>query len=224
MRICLITLIFFFNFQLCYNFEIDSAVSMRNIFEDLTSIKDCSSTINLQRFILKEGFHRDIQTIIHLPSISSGTVLLLEHFSQAIYLDKYQLKELERFGAQHRVRLLQEIDLEKPAAFSTPNYAFIFKEIASDRFNITIPIHFRYQNPSSDARYISVEIQSPKVFLLSDGQSKWKLLCTSSMKEGELRVNIPTGEADKEEVVSMLTTITTLLGASIVGYYIYSAT
>ncbi len=69
-------------------------------------------------------------------------ILLLENFSEAFYLDKYELEELERWNNKTktknnenypRVRLLKEIDLEKPSYQSTPNTVFVFYPLEQTR-------------------------------------------------------------------------------------------
>ncbi len=101
----------------------------KELLAELLNKEECTHYLQIERSLLKDGFHREILTQIdgrhNLPT--DAILLLLEHFSESIYLDKFQLEEMKRFGSIHTVKFLQEMDLEIPAAFSKPNYIFIFR-------------------------------------------------------------------------------------------------
>jgi len=188
-----------------------------NFLDDLLIQKHCDGSIKLNRYLLRDGYHREL--VSEFKTKYKGNLLILEYLSESFYLDKYQLEEMERFGSPHRVKLLREIDLEKPAAFSSPNYIFVFHNITNDHFNVTLPIHIRYQTPSLTSKSVSLEIKEPIGIFIESKEDKWKRLCLD--KEEILKLDIPTGESDKEGIITSITILVTTFGAISVAFFVY---
>jgi hypothetical protein len=98
-------------------------ISLDVDFEEMLGNERCSKIqiSNMERFLEKQGFHQLLKTTIAYITqniTSKCTFLFLENFSQAIYLDKYQIEDEENLSTSRhhpKIRMQEEMDLEKPA-------------------------------------------------------------------------------------------------------------
>ncbi|KAK5581369.1 hypothetical protein RB653_001401 [Dictyostelium firmibasis] len=113
--------------------------------------------LKLDHLVKKSGFHRELVANITLKSPLKDTVprvcklMVIENLDQGIFVDRYEVDEIERFGGP-KVVIYQLIDLEKPSTSSTQNFVSIIKQFsttgsATQHLEVTLPIHLRYQNP-----------------------------------------------------------------------------
>eukprot|EP01126_Amoeba_proteus_P049278 TRINITY_DN5752_c0_g1_i1.p1 TRINITY_DN5752_c0_g1~~TRINITY_DN5752_c0_g1_i1.p1 ORF type:complete len:188 (-),score=19.28 TRINITY_DN5752_c0_g1_i1:91-654(-) len=76
-----------------------------------------------------------------------------------------------RLGWNNHVHLFNEMDLEKPAYHSAGNVVVVYhsfnprNQIGALSFNVTLPVHFRYQLPSSTSQHVQVYIDPPLLYL-----------------------------------------------------------
>ncbi|RUS79314.1 hypothetical protein EGW08_012932 [Elysia chlorotica] len=111
------------------------------------------------------GFHRDLETIIHLPNklrkhmASSGCNLLVyQNLPSGVYADPFQVQSLKQFGLPEIV-FDRNVDIEAAEYASKAHELFMFVELSTYRphkitghlnIEIVLPIHARYHAPSSD--------------------------------------------------------------------------
>lgn len=150
--------------------------------EDVGHIEEVPTPIS--RILTNPGFHRELTTEITLEDEhrvkiikdhTNCTLMLLETFSEGVYVDEYEVGNLERLGSGNHVHFFNQVDVEKPAYFSSKNVVLVYHSFQpqnSDRqvFNITIPVHFRYQLPSSTSTHRRVYINSPLVYISCNGK------------------------------------------------------
>jgi hypothetical protein len=73
----------------------------------------------------KEGFHRDLETQLNIDENvmrECTNIILLETFSESLYIDHYQIDELKRlksFSWNYFIR--EPFDLEAPSFLAKPN-------------------------------------------------------------------------------------------------------
>jgi GPI mannosyltransferase 1 subunit X len=91
-----------------------------------------------------------------------NTFSVFVHFFLLVYVDNDQLSNLNKLD-KLKTFVESYIDVEQPTAKAAPFKVFIFNQVKKS-LNITLPIHFRYHEPS-DKKFNRVEIDSPKVFL-----------------------------------------------------------
>jgi hypothetical protein len=210
------------------------------------STSSCKYDAELHRQIERSGFHRDLKTSVAFKGAtpdSSCSLVLLDHlsglvvhmevliFKESFYVDRYQLEDLERFHVIPPVRIINEIDLEKPSYVSSPNYVFIFQnwyhilqsidnlissQTISD-YSTNIPIHIRYQPPSANQRHILNKIEPPKLFVKC--QDAYSAVCISNKPE-TVEVLVPTGQLADERIVTIVTMGVTVFAALIVMYFV----
>eukprot|EP01112_Ceratiomyxa_fruticulosa_P015444 TRINITY_DN4541_c0_g2_i4.p1 TRINITY_DN4541_c0_g2~~TRINITY_DN4541_c0_g2_i4.p1 ORF type:complete len:381 (+),score=72.85 TRINITY_DN4541_c0_g2_i4:719-1861(+) len=77
---------------------------------------------DIRRSLLSQGMHRELKTEVSLflPKVKNPaecSVMLVEYLSSSIFVDQYQLEDLERFSGEHPI-IFRDIDLEKPQNLS----------------------------------------------------------------------------------------------------------
>lgn len=136
------------------------------------------NAITLKREVLKEGFHRDLITIIEgnvTNSKSPLSFLLQENIPAGFYIDQYELTNLEKFGGPKTI-VPANIDVEKPAHLSQ-NFSFLVfsgpVHTNENHFSVTlkIPIHLRYQRSQADRAHHMEVLPHPLLALRCDGLS-----------------------------------------------------
>lgn len=110
------------------------------------------------------GFHRDLETIIHLPynlraQLAGPNCFLLMYQSlpAAVYADPFQIQNLNQFGFP-KVVFDRSVDIEAAEYASKPHELYMFIDLSAYEPNettghlsieISLPIHARYHAPSS---------------------------------------------------------------------------
>ncbi|XP_027227398.2 phosphatidylinositol-glycan biosynthesis class X protein [Penaeus vannamei] len=129
----------------------------------------------VERRLLNEGFHRDLETTVFISSpenLQSCIVLIKDIFPSGSYVDPNQLRFNKAFGGPD-FHVPQVINVETPEHQSPRVFAYFFKRalrMEDGRWlvNMTIPVHFRYHRARSGATYpleVPVRLQHPAVFL-----------------------------------------------------------
>lgn len=107
------------------------------------------------------SFCREIKYQLKFQPVVSCEVLLVQEIPSSVYVDNDQLFSLNKFNKLQSF-VDTYVDVEMPTARSSPFKVFIFENIRR-MVNITLPIHFRYHDPS-DKKFNRIEIESPKIF------------------------------------------------------------
>ncbi|XP_042239664.1 phosphatidylinositol-glycan biosynthesis class X protein-like [Homarus americanus] len=129
----------------------------------------------VERRLLNEGFHRDLETTVFLSSpedLQSCLVLIKEVLPPGSYVDPNQLRFLRAFGGPD-FHVPQIINVETPEHLSPRvlAYFYILPQPMSDGrwlVNITVPIHLRYHRARSGESYsleVPVRLQHPAVLV-----------------------------------------------------------
>ncbi|XP_055545794.1 phosphatidylinositol-glycan biosynthesis class X protein [Wyeomyia smithii] len=131
----------------------------------LITIRDatCISSF-LYMNIHNSGFHREIHYSLKFGAFSkmSCELLLLQHFSSAIYVDTDQLTNMKKFKKINSYVPLY-VDVEKPASKSSPFSVYLYEAMRRE-VNITLPIHFRYHDPS-EKKFERIQVESPTLYI-----------------------------------------------------------
>eukprot|EP01133_Synstelium_polycarpum_P006176 gene6176-7154_t len=169
-----------------------------------------------EREAQKSGFHRDLFTSVRvtgrMAEDSTCTLLVLEHFDQGVFVDKYEVDEIDL-----NVHLYQLIDLEKPSYTSTQNYVSASVPLVLDtQLNITMPIHLRYQNPGYTTSRATT-ISAPNFFIrcVSDDPEAISVWHRASLSEHiqPIVVEVPVGQLTDQTNVSLVTLLVTIAGS-----------
>lgn len=116
--------------------------------------------------LVKKNLFREIKySLKFAPTAVSCDILLVQDIPSSVYVDNDQLFNLNKFN-KIKTFVSEYIDVEQPAGKSLPFKIYMFERIEKS-VNITLPVHFRYHDPS-DKKFNRVEIESPKLFFMSD--------------------------------------------------------
>nr|XP_053650870.1 phosphatidylinositol-glycan biosynthesis class X protein-like [Cherax quadricarinatus]XP_053650871.1 phosphatidylinositol-glycan biosynthesis class X protein-like [Cherax quadricarinatus]XP_053650872.1 phosphatidylinositol-glycan biosynthesis class X protein-like [Cherax quadricarinatus] len=129
----------------------------------------------VERQLLNEGFHRDLETTVFLSSpedLQSCVVLIKEIFPSGSYVDPNQLRFLKSLGGPD-FYVPQVINVETPEHLSPRILAYFYmlpRPFSDGRWvvNMTVPVHLRYHRARSGESYpleVAVRLQHPAVFL-----------------------------------------------------------
>ncbi|XP_058823152.1 phosphatidylinositol-glycan biosynthesis class X protein [Topomyia yanbarensis] len=132
--------------------------------------------------IHNSGFHREVHYTIKFGGLGKMTceLLLLQHLPSAVYVDTDQLTNMKKFKKINSYVPLY-VDVEKPASKSNPFSVYLF-ETARKEVNITLPIHFRYHDPS-EKKFERIQIESPSLYVQCRGvNSKHSLKPTGTFR------------------------------------------
>ncbi|XP_041474262.1 phosphatidylinositol-glycan biosynthesis class X protein-like [Lytechinus variegatus] len=137
------------------------------------------SEVSVSRRSSNQGFHRTVHTNVSVAfrfPCNQCRFMILEHLPTGMFVDAYQLKNLEGFGAL-AVLFLDEIDVEKPEHLS-PNHTIVIytppiKTASRDHMtshmtaSIDLPVHLRYHAPSNDpeVNHAEVYLPHPELFM-----------------------------------------------------------
>ncbi|GFR99878.1 phosphatidylinositol-glycan biosynthesis class X protein [Elysia marginata] len=126
-----------------------------------------SGTLSKDNFVIERklgghGFHRDLETIIHLPHklqsevAGPGCILLMYQVLPAgVYADPFQIHNLNQFGFPEVV-FDRIVDIEAAEYASKSHELYLFIELSAYKPNkvtghlnieISLPIHARYHIP-----------------------------------------------------------------------------
>ena len=105
---------------------------------------------------------RELNYNLRFSPVIGCDVLLVQDIPSSVYVDNDQLFNLNKLN-KLKTFVNGYIDVEQPTSKSQPFKVFIFNQ-ARKSMNITLPVHFRYHEPS-DKKFNRVELESPKIFL-----------------------------------------------------------
>ncbi|ELR13055.1 phosphatidylinositol glycan [Acanthamoeba castellanii str. Neff] len=210
---------------------------------------------SLRRSLDKKGFHREIRTDITLSARGRETselrwcqVALMEMLPESVFVDKYQVDELHRFGGP-QVLIFDEFDLEKPSSDHGARQGVVIVQTTTTnptkvgdrleaRLSVVLPIHLRYQDPSLDATHRKFSIPPPLVYVRCGAgtvptppshPSSWTRAVRDSdetrgadASAAVLEVWVPVGEKQKQGLVTIVTLLATTLGSAIVLLFLWS--
>ncbi|KAL8593207.1 hypothetical protein ACOMHN_009862 [Nucella lapillus] len=138
--------------------------------------------LQVHRSVLREGFHREIQTTVTMgkdvfrgPRGGECGLLLIEHLPSSLYVDPFQLLMLAQSGGP-QVLAGSAVDIEAPEYLSAPLDVFVYSPVVSDTslssshlptLTVTLPVHVRYHRPSPDPQVtdVLVTLYHPRVLL-----------------------------------------------------------
>lgn len=106
----------------------------------------------------------------------------MQDVPSSVYVDNDQLFNLNKLN-KLKTYVNAYVDVEQPTAKSQPFKVYIFDH-AKKSMNITLPVHFRYHEPS-DKKFNRVEIESPRIFL-SNCHQKGRLLMQPCLNSSEI--------------------------------------
>eukprot|EP00013_Stygamoeba_regulata_P014292 CAMPEP_0177680664 /NCGR_PEP_ID=MMETSP0447-20121125/30295_1 /TAXON_ID=0 /ORGANISM="Stygamoeba regulata, Strain BSH-02190019" /LENGTH=423 /DNA_ID=CAMNT_0019190013 /DNA_START=237 /DNA_END=1508 /DNA_ORIENTATION=- len=149
--------------------------------------------LDISREVRNEGFHRDVSYSLNgryeqvrSALVLSGTsysdavkvkhyrcgAIFFESFSESVYLDRYQLEDLYQRGQGPFVFHSRKLDLEVAAnhvaAQSSVAAVVLLSPVLTyphaPSWNVTVPIHLRYQPPSHKFTHFHLWLKTPYVF------------------------------------------------------------
>lgn len=225
---------------------------------------------NVTKTIEGLGFHRNLKykLDVDLKHVTNNETNQCQ-VAMLDYLDYDQYLDIEEFNDQKQFKLRVEevIDVEKPSMVSSQHYYSLqFNISESTNFEFTVPIHFRYRNPS-DILYKESHVNSrPKVYMnckqeedidefMSYVDLKWYLLDVSHKyrikvndnrnkdefvtdeqikqsvnnyqeyhrifnQQSSIVVLTPTGQVHHNNIVTVITFSSTILGAFYILYHV----
>ena len=115
------------------------------------------------RKILKDGFHRELQTDIDFNF--DCEVFMQENLDETTYIDNYEIHDANVFFSE-------PIDVERPSHTSS-QHVVLFKSSRKDPSNtisFRVPLHLRYQPPSEDQTHRLAFLRRPLLFASCDQQ------------------------------------------------------
>uniref|UniRef100_A0A182JK25 Phosphatidylinositol-glycan biosynthesis class X protein n=1 Tax=Anopheles atroparvus TaxID=41427 RepID=A0A182JK25_ANOAO len=114
--------------------------------------------------IHNSGFHRDIHYGLRFGRIGkmSCELLLVQHLPASIYVNTDQLVDMKRF---HKINSYVPlyVDVEKTSSKSDPFTVYLYESVRRE-LNITLPIHFRYHDPS-ERKFERIQVESPTLYV-----------------------------------------------------------
>eukprot|EP00124_Ichthyophonus_hoferi_P002190 Ihof_evm13s139 gene=Ihof_evmTU13s139 len=135
------------------------------------------STVALKRHVAQTGFHRLLVTTAELSfsndlqDVKDCRIALMEFLPSTLYID---LNEVKTRGYP-QITAYRDIDVELPSFLSTQHPVIIYSDwsilMQADSqsqskfvFNVSIPLHLRYQAPSLSSSYRNASLDHPAVF------------------------------------------------------------
>lgn len=193
----------------------------------------------VERRLLNEGFHRDLETTVFLSSpenLQSCIALVKDIYPPGSYVDPNQLRFLKPFGGPD-FYIPQMINVETPEHFSPRIMAYYFvrpRPLDDGRWliNMTIPVHFRYHRARSGTSHpleVGVRLPHPLIMLQCEdvggdacralaqlepcppsGRDQCEWLPVHTFSTSEAVMgNIPVGNTDLLDTVLVTTTCVT---------------
>jgi GPI mannosyltransferase 1 subunit X len=107
-------------------------------------------------------YFREINYNLRFAPVLGCDLLLVQDIPSSVYVDNDQLFNLNKLN-KLKTFVNSYIDVEQPTAKASPFKVFLFNQVKKS-LNITLPIHFRYHEPS-DKKFNRVEIDSPKIYI-----------------------------------------------------------
>lgn len=198
------------------------------------------STCTVSRSTSGDGFHRELSTSVTIESMQFGftpdanaEIAVVETIPSSMYLDLYQIAMLEDFGGP-KIYSASDIDVEKPAYDSMTHTVYVYGtpviQDSAAHLNITIPVHLRYNRPSSDTESYQIMLPLPMILIrfydgpwlggmghmipspLSNGtEAYWSIAkCKPGGGGGSVKFVVPVGQAQHSMPVVIGTLLVTI--------------
>ncbi|KAM3930821.1 phosphatidylinositol-glycan biosynthesis class X protein [Leptodactylus fuscus] len=194
--------------------------------------------LSVRREILKNGFHRDLETRVKIHSstqhIDRCSILLQETIPSGLFLDPYQLSSLRQHNLTEVV-LLDSVDLEAPEYLSTELNVLVYTkpdQSCEHCFMSSVPIHARYHRPSAQVSEVSIVLHKPQLLIrcskdfplrdcleyplveapcgpTGEMQCQWMDIPYTEVREN-LAIQVPVGRVQHGPVVCIVTIAVTL--------------
>nr|DBA25854.1 TPA: hypothetical protein GDO54_010198 [Pyxicephalus adspersus] len=132
--------------------------------------KSCPQ-LKVEREILKNGFHRDLVTRVHVQGfteqVDSCRILLNETIPSGLFMDPYQISSLQEHN-HVEVIMPSFVDVEAPEYLSKEHTALVYMkpdEACKHCYISIVPVHARYHRPSAEAPEVSILVGSPQLLI-----------------------------------------------------------
>lgn len=183
------------------------------------------AVFNAERSFTNTGFHGVISTRVSIPAslrASQCRLQLIELLPRAVFVDEYQVRNLELFDVSRpRATLSGPVDLEVPV-YSARAVDFAVRLVVdvNNRAQVTfeLPVHGRYQHPKSKDLYTDIAIE-PAVLFVQCGahDAQWRSAhLLLSPESTQLQWRLPNGVSSHFPVVKYGTLSSTVMGALVV--------
>ncbi|XP_077205200.1 GPI alpha-1,4-mannosyltransferase I, stabilizing subunit [Paroedura picta] len=211
----------------------------------LKHISAQNSCPEVTQWLLKDGFHRDLQSRVQLNTVDEGTrrcmVAIKVHLPKGLYVDPYELTSLNKHNITEALVIGDFVDLEVPEYLATEIAVLVYMKPDPECyycFRAMLPLHCRYHRPAEVDGKISVILKSPEILvhcekpLLSADclkETKIKGPCSQKNKlncywdsvkfqnvNQELKLQIPVGHKHHIALICTGTLVTTILCSSFI--------
>uniref|UniRef100_A0A336LUD1 Phosphatidylinositol-glycan biosynthesis class X protein n=1 Tax=Culicoides sonorensis TaxID=179676 RepID=A0A336LUD1_CULSO len=154
---------------------------------------------SLDFFIKHAGFHRELQYRLGFGGFmrQSCEFILVQNLPAAVFVNTDQLNDLKRLK-KIETYVPVYMDVEVPAIKSFHFQMYIFGDIKK-AVNISLPIHFRYQQPT-DMKFVRVEIHSPTIYFRCESESSPELKPSKGQKEEEFPCRTSSNITDYDRI------------------------
>ena len=190
--------------------------SESNLINYLVEDNETSPVFDIiaKRKLGSSGYHRNLITSISINK-PLCSLLIVDHMSESIYSDPFELQEIARFGGIQS-SVLGFVDIEKP--FSHSNQAIMSSKIyplySKNEIIVSIPIHVRYHTPAADTRF-EFSILPPSIYHRCESDKIWSRLTVSSEI---IHDSVPVGILSHDSLVA-IGTFTITIGATALLLY-----
>lgn len=151
----------------------------------------CRSQVTIKRELKNEGFHRDLVSDIDIYSTSETypcSLLLVEYLPNTVFVDSDQILGLtSKTGLVSFLNTSVNVEATAHSEKAIPFKTFIYpleQEGPKITRKVELPIHLRYQDPTSGGGYKNINIGQPSLFQRcakdssEPGSSKFDLPCS----------------------------------------------
>ena len=185
------------------------------------------SSHELTRVLRGSGFHLELQTSSQgLRSSASGCShwALIEQLPPGAFFDPHQLDRLGQFGklgGADGVAVLNVVSPELLTSDSRPIRALVHGPLgtSSDGLLSVVPLHLRYDAPSTNATHRAVILPPPQLFLCctsrlwwrrAERRCRWRRM--RRVLAPTLKARVPVGQLVHAEGVVVFTVLSILVG------------
>lgn len=199
----------------------------------------CKTSAVVERQILGNGFHKDVETTVSFVSMDPLCSLsLMEQIVPDLYIDKYQLNSLQEKNllVETNVRIAnysfsvepQNIDVEspsfvtdfaldKPRSFTFQQNISVISKVSQHeklRFVFKHPIHVRYHEPKFETFFTDIKLKAAISVIVGTCDNEYYSSCID--ESNFKNISIPVGRTEHKMVVSLVTLTITCLSAAYV--------
>eukprot|EP01023_Acetabularia_acetabulum_P037269 TRINITY_DN3530_c0_g1_i4.p2 TRINITY_DN3530_c0_g1~~TRINITY_DN3530_c0_g1_i4.p2 ORF type:complete len:264 (-),score=23.88 TRINITY_DN3530_c0_g1_i4:57-848(-) len=198
----------------------DDSAEFSSIFLDTGFAEDV--VLNADIKLDTSGFHGKLNYNLKIRSLNDKKnnssnnmdVVIIQLLNSDVYVDPFEIRRMDLKG----VRILGDVDVEAPAWKA--NYSVLTLEqygidcaSAICAFEITIPVHARYQLASRD-KFKQFQISRISSMIKFENFQIWKQLQIQHVNQGNsLEWIVPVGQTQHKYVVVMLTNVMLVCGA-----------